>query len=74
MKPENSFIFREDKGGQSRWTAKIGDLGLAQKTGSRAPPCGTPNFIAPELLREVGAVVYVDTASDMWSFGVLIVE
>eukprot|EP01080_Neovahlkampfia_damariscottae_P010186 gene10186-2605_t len=51
---------------------KIGDFGLASKldfTGQRKKTlCGTPNYIAPEILKNEGH----GTEVDVWSIGVII--
>ena len=50
---------------------KVGDLGLAAKLGfaseRRRTVCGTPNYIAPEILDGIGHSYEVD----LWSYGVI---
>jgi len=51
---------------------KLGDFGLACVLNSqrekRYTICGTPNYIAPEVLSQKGHSIEVD----MWSFGIII--
>ena len=51
---------------------KIGDFGLATKLDfsgeKKRTICGTPNYIAPEILESKGHSYEVD----IWSFGVII--
>lgn len=50
---------------------KIGDFGLAVKVepnGNRRTVCGTPNYLAPEILTKVGHAHKVD----IWSAGVIV--
>ena len=50
---------------------KIADFGLAAKLSSdsekRKTVCGTPNFLAPEVLENKKGYSY---PADIWSFGV----
>ena len=53
-------------------TIKIGDFGLATKIDfygeKKKTICGTPNYIAPEILESKGHSYEVD----VWSFGVIV--
>lgn len=66
LKPEN-LLYADDS---SSAPLKITDFGLAKKMndGKLATQCGTPNYVAPEILggNEYGAPV------DMWSCGVIL--
>lgn len=76
LKPENLLLDEHDN-------VKISDFGLAnlqqqaqaqqQIANGIAPSmmqtvCGTPNYIAPEVLKEEG---YLGTVADIWSCGVI---
>mmetsp|Transcript_30952 Transcript_30952/g.45762 ORF Transcript_30952/g.45762 Transcript_30952/m.45762 type:complete len:345 (-) Transcript_30952:103-1137(-) len=67
LKPENLLLFSEDDDS----TVKIADFGFAKKV--RAPQslttqCGTPGYVAPEILEGIA----YDTMADMWSVGVIL--
>ena len=68
LKPENLLV--DDKG-----NIKITDFGLANiQAPSEAAKllstvCGTPNYVAPEVLKEKG---YTGSAADVWSCGVIL--
>jgi serine/threonine protein kinase len=51
---------------------KLGDFGLAAKLKSKSDwrytVCGTPNYIAPEVLNKEGQYLY----TDIWSFGIVL--
>lgn len=63
LKPENLLL--DDKG-----YLKIADLGLAKKTLRTYTVCGTPDYMAPEVLQGKGH----DFACDWWATGVLCYE
>ena len=66
LKPEN--LLMDDKG-----YIKIVDFGFAKKLtlGKKTYTfCGTPEYVAPEIILNKGH----DTSSDLWSLGILIFE
>jgi polo-like kinase 1 len=72
---ENSVIHRDLKLGNffinNEMKVKIGDFGLSTRIESgerKKTTCGTPNFIAPEVLEEKGHGLEVD----VWSIGCII--
>ncbi|CAH1775078.1 unnamed protein product [Owenia fusiformis] len=65
MKPENLMVCRNKDGSI---TLKLGDFGLAMEV--KEPiytVCGTPTYVAPEILTESGYGLEVD----MWALGVI---
>ena len=66
LKPENLLVDDKDN-------IKITDFGLAniQKPADKLlqTVCGTPNYVAPEVLKEQG---YNGIAADVWSAGVIL--
>jgi len=66
LKPENLLF--EKKSNDS--AIKLIDFGLAGscKNGELKTPCGTPNYVAPEILRRSK----YGTQADMWSIGVIL--
>jgi serine/threonine protein kinase len=65
LKPENILI-------DANWDPKIADLGLCHVIKScdlLKTPCGTPLYIAPEVLLGSG---YDGRVSDVWSLGVML--
>jgi len=66
LKPENLLLANEP--GQPD-LIKIADFGLSKDFGAEqmATSCGTPDYVAPEVL---GGEVY-DSAVDIWSIGVI---
>jgi serine/threonine protein kinase len=68
LKPENLLV--DDKG-----SIKITDFGLANIQAPSDPAkllstvCGTPNYVAPEVLKEKG---YKGSEADVWSCGVIL--
>merc|ERR1712085_136316 len=67
LKPENLLLRSEDNDSE----IKIANFGFAKKVlkpNSLTTQCGTPGYVAPEIL-EGNAY---DTKSDMWSLGVIV--
>ncbi|THU65813.1 hypothetical protein C4D60_Mb05t07610 [Musa balbisiana] len=68
LKPENLLL-------DSYGTLKVSDFGLSafapqiREDGLLHTTCGTPNYVAPEVLNDKG---YDGTASDIWSCGVIL--
>jgi len=71
LKPEN--ILYADKKGDNMDVIKIADFGLARSLAAKGEmmktACGTPGYVAPEILANKG---YDKTAVDMWSVGVIL--
>ncbi|CAG7825533.1 unnamed protein product [Allacma fusca] len=66
IKPENLLV-SVDEHGQRR--IKLADFGLAQVvTGPMYTVCGTPTYVAPEILAESGYGMKVD----VWALGVIV--
>lgn len=73
----NRIVHRDLKLGNlflsKNMTVKLGDFGLAVKLKSddekRFTVCGTPNYIAPEILNEDCGYQY---SADVWSLGVIL--
>ncbi|KAL8902942.1 MAG: hypothetical protein Q9207_004265 [Kuettlingeria erythrocarpa] len=65
MKPENILIDAEGH-------LKLVDFGFAKKVDTRETYtlCGTPEYLAPEVIRNSGH----GTAVDWWAFGILVYE
>lgn len=67
LKPENLLLRSADNDSE----IKIADFGFAKKVltpNSLTTQCGTPGYVAPEILEGIA----YDTKSDMWSLGVII--
>jgi len=67
LKPENLLLLSEDDDS----AVKIADFGFAKKvydSQSLTTQCGTPGYVAPEILEGIP----YDTKSDMWSVGVIL--
>ncbi|OJJ66646.1 hypothetical protein ASPBRDRAFT_137315 [Aspergillus brasiliensis CBS 101740] len=68
IKPENILVANKDL------TVKLGDFGLAKIIGEDSfttTLCGTPTYVAPEILRERRYRKYTK-AVDVWSLGVVL--
>jgi calcium/calmodulin-dependent protein kinase I len=67
LKPENLLLLSEDDDS----TVKIADFGFAKKVlepNSLTTQCGTPGYVAPEILEGTA----YDERADMWSVGVIL--
>jgi len=67
LKPENLLLASESNDSQ----VKIADFGFAKRVfipNSLTTQCGTPGYVAPEILEGVP----YDTKADMWSIGVIL--
>jgi len=67
LKPENILLKSKDSDSQ----IKIADFGFAKQATddcSLSTMCGTPGYVAPEILRKEK----YGTKADMWSMGVII--
>lgn len=67
LKPENLLFATPDEGS----LVKIADFGLSKIVGEQAllkTACGTPGYVAPEVLQCAG----YDKAVDMWACGVIL--
>lgn len=67
LKPENLLLQSADNDSN----IKIADFGFAKKVSkpnSLTTQCGTPGYVAPEILEGVP----YDTRADMWSLGVIV--
>uniref|UniRef100_A0A7S2U836 non-specific serine/threonine protein kinase n=1 Tax=Attheya septentrionalis TaxID=420275 RepID=A0A7S2U836_9STRA len=67
LKPENLLLMSKESDSE----LKLADFGFAKKVltpNSLTTQCGTPGYVAPEILEGVA----YDTKADMWSIGVII--
>jgi len=67
LKPENLLLAEPDKKGRD--VIKIADFGLSKDTseGNLVTSCGTPDYVAPEVLTGEA----YDNGVDIWSIGVI---
>ncbi|KAI9252900.1 kinase-like domain-containing protein [Phascolomyces articulosus] len=69
LKPENILLVNKD-----RLHIKITDFGLAKMQNGQSPflsQCGTPNYVAPEILDPSSVRAY-GKECDLWSLGVML--
>uniref|UniRef100_A0A4W4F301 Serine/threonine-protein kinase DCLK2 n=1 Tax=Electrophorus electricus TaxID=8005 RepID=A0A4W4F301_ELEEL len=65
IKPENLLVYEHQDGSRS---LKLGDFGLATVvSGPLYTVCGTPTYVAPEMITEAGYGLQVD----IWAAGVI---
>lgn len=70
IKPENLLVCDYSPVGRNAKTIKLADFGLAVELppgGQLFDVCGTPNYVAPEILSESG----YDHKVDVWAAGVI---
>ncbi|VEL21388.1 unnamed protein product, partial [Protopolystoma xenopodis] len=70
LKPENILL----SGPDNRCLIKVTDFGLSKLVDSNTMLrtfCGTPTYLAPEILESAGSGVYT-SAVDVWSLGVIL--
>lgn len=70
LKPENVLLFSE----KNETVIKITDFGLSKVVGEQSlmkTLCGTPSYLAPEVLLTAGTGGY-SKAVDLWSLGVIL--
>ncbi|KAA0149526.1 hypothetical protein FNF29_05912 [Cafeteria roenbergensis] len=71
LKPENILLTEAKRSA----AVKVADFGFAKtiRPGSHplTTPCGTPGYVAPEILKSAGTYGY-GLSSDVWSLGVLL--
>ena len=70
VKPENILLASEEK----ETLVKVTDFGLSKFVGENSlmkTLCGTPSYLAPEVLKTAGTAGY-DKAVDCWSLGVIL--
>jgi serine/threonine protein kinase len=71
LKPENILLALPEGGADGAAAVKLGDLGFAKAVppgGGLLTSCGTPSYVAPEILKGEP----YDCACDMWSLGVIL--
>ncbi|KAL3313899.1 Checkpoint kinase 2 [Cichlidogyrus casuarinus] len=70
LKPENILLLTNDQ----ETLIKVADFGLSKLVNENTflkTFCGTPNYLAPEVLQSAGSAGYT-CAIDVWSLGVII--
>ena len=78
LKPENILIVKSPpppaNGPPPPPVVKIADFGLAKLTGDLKATtlCGTPQYLAPEVIVSRGSREGYDSACDLWSLGVIL--
>ena len=72
LKPENILLATKPSPGNPEPEIKVADFGLARLISDKdmmKTACGTPGYVAPEVLKNKG---YDSGAVDMWSTGVIL--
>ena len=72
LKPENIIIFRDPD--SSLLSAKLIDFGLAEKVSSSHyihVRCGTPGFVAPEIVNARPGSDHYSSVCDVFSLGIV---
>jgi serine/threonine protein kinase len=73
LKPENVLIGRRTPDGY--YPVKVADFGLStlmQTDEMLSTACGSPHYVAPEILTFDGTAAYDGRLSDVWSLGVML--
>ena len=77
LKPENILIERQPRDGEelSLYRIRVADFGLSTLTNAGemlSTACGSPHYVAPEILAFNGTASYNGCESDVWSLGVIL--
>lgn len=75
LKPENVLIVRRLGDPPERYQIKVADFGLStlmQAGELLSTSCGSPHYVAPEILDFDGTARYNGRESDVWSLGVIL--
>jgi len=70
FQPENILLWNDDV----ETLLKVTDFGLSKFVDTQSmlkTYCGTPNYLAPEILKTQGAGVYTEKV-DLWALGVIL--